>query len=130
MRRGEILGLKWADINFKNKFIDVKRSLAYIPDEGYILTSLKTENAYRQIPIPDYLIEELQNHREMQELKKKTLGPGYTDNELIICTDTGTMQDPRNVLRSLKRIIELAKVPEIRFTISGIHTLLFLFQKE
>lgn len=37
------------------------------------------------------------------------------DNDLVICTNTGTLQDPRNVVRVLKRLIKSTKVPNIRF---------------
>ncbi|MEK5423927.1 site-specific integrase [Viridibacillus sp. FSL R5-0477] len=59
MRRGEILGLTWSDIDFNKKTIHVNRSLVSIPEEGYMYTAPKTKNAIRQIPIPDFVLNEL-----------------------------------------------------------------------
>jgi integrase len=55
MRRGEILGLKWSDVDFANKRIHVNRSLAHIPKRGYTLTTPKTKSSKRQIPIPEFV---------------------------------------------------------------------------
>jgi integrase len=115
MRRGEILGLKWSDIDFDKKVIHVERSLAYIPNQGYILTSLKTINSKRRVPIPVNIIDELLRHKELQEKAKNKLKELYQDEDLVICTETGTTQDPRNVLRVLKRICKAACVKSIRF---------------
>lgn len=115
MRRGEILGLQWSDIDFENKMIHVCRSLAHVPRSGYILTTLKTKNSKRQIPIPEFVLQELCLHKQLQEEWKGLVGGVYEDNNLVICTNTGTLQDPRNVVRVMKRIVKSTKVPNIRF---------------
>lgn len=115
MRRGEILGLKWSHIDFKNKTIQVERSLAHVAREGYVLSPPKSEKSYRYVPIPDMLLDELRSHKNRQEKWKERLGPSYLDQDLVICTETGTFQDPRNVLRVMAGIIKKAKVSSIRF---------------
>ncbi len=115
MRRGEILGLKWSDIDFVNKTIHVERSLAYIPKKGYILTSTKTRKSKRIIPISDMVVKALVNYRKQQEIWKEQLGEQYQEEDLVICTETGSKQDPRNVLRALKRLITTSNVTQIRF---------------
>jgi integrase len=67
MRRGEILGLKWSDVDFANKRIHVNRSLAHIPKRGYTLTTLKTKSSKRQIPIPEFVLNELRSHKDIQD---------------------------------------------------------------
>ena len=39
----------------------------------------------------------------------------YKEQDMVICTNTGTFQDPRNVIRVMKRIVKSANVPNIRF---------------
>lgn len=115
MRRGEILGLKWTDIDITQKVIHVQRSLAYFPNHGYIFTSVKTKGSNRHVPIPDKILHELVAHKEQQQKWKEQLGDLYKDQDLVVCTEKGTMQDPRNVIRVMKRICTAGNVTPIRF---------------
>jgi len=110
MRRGEILGLKWSDIDLEQKVIHVKRSLVHVAKKGYIFTSLKTKNSKRQIPIPKFVL-----HKKRIEEWKELVGSAFEDQDLVIWTNTGTLQDPRNVVRVMKRIVKVSNVPNIRF---------------
>ena len=115
MRRGEILGLKWSDIDFHSQTIQVNRSLASIPKEGYIFTTPKTKSSIRRINVPEFVIDELKHHKKQQEDWKELVGEMYEDLGLIICTNNGTFQDPRNVVRVMKRVIKSLGITDIRF---------------
>ncbi|BDH61832.1 hypothetical protein MTP04_19620 [Lysinibacillus sp. PLM2] len=115
MRRGEILGLKWSDIDFNKKTLSVNRSLVHVPNVGYVLTPPKTKHSKRQVPIPNFVINELIRHKNSQDEWIELVGPLYNDNDLVICTNTGAFQDPRNVVRVMKRIIKNSGVTNIRF---------------
>lgn len=60
-------------------------------------------------------MNELIKYRAQQEIWKEQLGELYQDEDFVICTETRSKQDPRNVLRLLKRLITSSKVTSIRF---------------
>ena len=61
------------------------------------------------------VVNELDKYRKQQEIWKERLGEQYLDEDLVICTETGSKQDSRNVLRALKRLITTSNVTHIRF---------------
>ena len=85
---------RWSDIDLENKTIHVQRSLAYIPKKGYVLTSTKALNSKRIVPISDMVVNELINYRKQQETWKAQFGELYQDEDFVICTETGTKQNP------------------------------------
>lgn len=115
MRRGEVLGLKWDDVDFENKKIRIKRSLCFVSGKGLIFKEPKTKKSKRQISISQHVVNVLKKHKQKQEFQKEKLGTQYQDNNLIVCTDDGKPLDPRNLLRQFYRLIEEANVPRISF---------------
>jgi integrase len=114
MRRGELLGLQWKDINLDKKRIEVKRQLSRT-DEGLIFKKVKTKSGNRTIPITDDVVRELKQHKILQGEDRLALGEAYQDNDLLGCNGIGNPIDPRNLFRDFKEIIEEAGIPEIRF---------------
>jgi len=115
MRKGEILGLKWRDIDYTRKIIRVQRSLARTNEKTYIYTDLKNTSSFREIPIPDFVLKELLNHKKLQEEWKKRFGEQYQDNNLVICEQDGSHFGPRKVGSEMKTISTTANVTQIRF---------------
>ncbi|MDF0728470.1 hypothetical protein PY093_17675 [Cytobacillus sp. S13-E01] len=64
----------------------VERTLSHIPKSGYQLTSVKTKNSMRQIPISDTIVNELKKLNAAQETVKKRFGLLYQDSNLVVCT--------------------------------------------
>ncbi|MFS0672033.1 tyrosine-type recombinase/integrase [Ornithinibacillus sp. 179-J 7C1 HS] len=104
MRMGEILGLRWKDIDFNNKTIHIVQTLVRIGG-GFDFQEPKTKNSKRQITITDDVIEELKKHKEQQK----------TESELVVTTSIGTPYSPRNLQRNFNMFIDRAKVTKIRF---------------
>lgn len=75
-----------------------------------MFTTLKKKNSKCQIPIPEFVLHELRTHKQHQEEWMGLVGELFVDNDLVICTNTGTLQDPRNIVRVMKRIIKNTKV--------------------
>jgi integrase len=114
LRRGELLALKWEDVDFENKLLYVRRNLVTIRNqEGRTKTrnveqSPKTKTSNRILPLSDELIDLLKEHQRKQEEDKTTFGEGYQDNGFVFCTTKGTPISPRNFSRFVARIAEKA----------------------
>lgn len=86
MRLGEILALRWNDIDFDKKIIYVKNTIKRVTTHNsngnkteIILDTPKTENSFRIIPLIDEMIKELKAHIKMQNKEKQVSGSAYRD---------------------------------------------------
>lgn len=102
MRRGELLGLHWSDIDHEKHEIKLERQIQRIqnidgPGSYLDYTGLKTQKSQRTIKLPLLAYNELLAHKERQDQEKADAGKGYKDEDLIFCTAIGTKLDPRRV---------------------------------
>lgn len=79
LRRGEVGGLEWSNINFESNLISIKNNLIYT-NNSVELGTPKTEESERSIYISDELLEELKKHKKIQNLNKLEYGPLYEKN--------------------------------------------------
>ena len=115
LRRGELAALKWSDLDEINKSLKIERQLQRVTGQGVKIKELKTESAYRTIPINDKLIKELMEHRKKQKEFKLLLGPDYNDKDMIISNYNGGFVNPDRIYREFKSILKSANLPIIRF---------------
>lgn len=112
MRQGELLGLRWKDIDFEKGCLYVRQTLSH--DGKTFLTGAKTKASLRTIGLSNKAIEKLKKHKSYMDKMKRDC-PSYQDNDLVVCTQIGTPINPSNLRRSFNRLIEKAAVPKIRF---------------
>lgn len=122
LREGEILGLKWSDIDFENCTVSIKRAIKGVTlIEGtkrnyhLIEQTPKTKNSIRTIPFPQNLIPILEKHQLQQKEEKIKAGPAYTKNDYVFCTELGLPIDPRNLRRSYERVLKNNDIPYKKF---------------
>lgn len=120
MRQGELLGLKWQDINFATGTLQVRRVLTRIPREGpgvrvFREEEPKTEKSRRSITIASMALEALRQHRVRQLETKLRAGPLWQDHDYVFCTLTGTYLRPNHVVDEFKKLLKKAGLPGIRF---------------
>lgn len=113
MRQGEILGLRWKDVNKENRVISITQILNHDGKEFEV--GAKTISGQRPIRIDQHTMKALENHRKLGLEKRIENADVYEDNGLVVHTKFGGPVSPRNVLRSFKRIIDKAGMKEIRF---------------
>lgn len=124
MRKGEILGLQWNDIDFEKKSININKQLNRLKNyENYknkktILTiqyNTKTSNSTRKIPISDNLTNILKKHYEQQKVYKRIFGRSYIDYNMVFCKENGEYLDPDTVLTKYKQLAKKAGIKQCTF---------------
>ncbi len=101
LRRGELLGLKWQDIDWKNGIIKVRRQVARV--NGQIVEApLKTKNSYRTVSISPQAVEVLKTQR------------AKANDQYVFPSPNGGPISPDSVNHMLKRVLERAGIPKVR----------------
>lgn len=120
LRRGEILGLRWKDIDFKEKKLHVRQILveARNPSGGkkvaLVFQEPKTKKSQRTIPLTDDLIKLLKAHKAKQNEEKLIFGKNYQDHGLVFCGEDGRPIWPRNFLRRFTALQKKAGIKHRR----------------
>ncbi|WKY47054.1 tyrosine-type recombinase/integrase [Eubacteriaceae bacterium ES3] len=83
LRRGEIAGLKWSDIDFEGNIITVKRSLKYIPGEGTFEGDPKTFKSRRSVKLPEFIFELFKTYKVWQLEERIKVGDRWQDHDYI-----------------------------------------------
>lgn len=123
MRLGEIIALRWTEINFTTDEVKVCRSLKRVAKIGVtvgnkteiIEQAPKTKLSARTIPIPSVLVSELKVHKKRQLEEKILAGEAYIDNNLVFPNALGEPLDSRNLTRSYRRALKSAGIPYRKF---------------
>lgn len=102
LRRGELLGLKWEDIDLKQAVIRVRRQVARINGE-IVEAPLKTKNSYRTISVGEDAVGILKQQKEK----------GHS--EYVFPSPMGGPISPDSVLHMLHRVLKRAGLPKVRF---------------
>jgi integrase len=112
MRQGEILGLRWQDVDLSRKLISVKQTLSH---DGKEFGPPKTESSIRSISIDDRTVEVLEQQRSFILLEKQRNQAVYVDHDLVNCTNVGTPCNPRDLDKVWNRLRNKAGMKKITF---------------
>lgn len=123
LRLGEILGLKWSDIDFNTGTLTVNRTLQRITQidrsgnrESKVIEQLpKTKNSIRTIPIPKNILIKLKDHKVEQSKNRLKLGDLYSNNNYVFCDKLGYPIDDKKPARNLKTILTKLGIEPIKF---------------
>lgn len=113
MRQGELLGLRWKDVDLEKGHLIISQTLSH--DGKTFLLGGKTKSSLRKVLLPASTVVKLKKHRAVVLIEKLSQGEEYQENDLVMCTPSGTPINPANVRRSLNALIKKAAVPKIRF---------------
>ena len=109
LRRGEALGLRWKDINFQAGSVRVEQQVKMLGNQP-IIGALKTANSRRTVYFGPDLLEVLQAWRTAHKAERTQAGSAWQDSGLVFTTTLGTLLEPHNVNRVLRRLCQEAGV--------------------
>jgi integrase len=113
-RRGEVLSLRWQDLDLDAATVSVEGQYQRWGDEWRWLP-LKTQQSRRTLSIPPFVVASLKEHRIRQLEERLTVGADWQDFGLVFCTEAGTPIDGPNATRQFQRRLKRAGVRHIPF---------------
>jgi integrase len=115
LRQGELLGLKWDDVDLEASTLRVRRTLTTAKG-GPQLTAPKTKGSRRTVKLTQNAVQALRSHLERQLDEIDRAGSLWRENGLIFASESGDPLDRRNVTtHRFKPLLERAGLPQIRF---------------
>src|ERR687885_1253717 len=115
MRQGELLALRWQDVDMENAVVSVRRTVTR--SGGRVaFGEPKTKKSRRSIRLTPQAVEALRRHLKRQLQDIEILGDRYQDQGLVFTTDTGAPINPSNLRqRSFAPLLKRAGLPHMRF---------------
>jgi integrase len=115
MREGELLGLKWSDVDWTKGQLHVQRQLQVMKVDGSVMVPPKTKAGRRHIKLGQGTLERLALHRKQQELQKEERGARWEENDLIFPNTLGKPMSSRNMYDDYKCLLSENGLPDINF---------------
>nr|WP_020121252.1 site-specific integrase [Streptomyces canus] len=115
LRKGELLGLHWEDLDLTTGTASIRRSLQRTRTGGLTHLPTKTLASERRIALPTECIRSLKEHKAQQDKECKTAGSAWQDSGLVFTTPTGRPLDPANLTRRFRSFLNRAGLRRIRF---------------
>ena len=115
MRRSEIVGLRWDDIDFDNDVISIQRVVIRVSGQGYQIEQPKSDKSRRRIEISEKVVETLRAHYVQQlELRLESVST-WQDDGWVFTRRDGRHLNPDDVSRGFKNLITDLHLPNVRF---------------
>jgi integrase len=115
LRQGELLGLRWSDLDWGTGHLRVQRQLQRVPGQGLVLNEPKSSSGRRLVVLGPATLDKLRDHKRQQWREKIVAGDRWRENDLIFPSTIGTPMGPRNMVREFKESLQRARLPNIRF---------------
>ncbi|MFM1655638.1 tyrosine-type recombinase/integrase [Brevibacillus sp. B_LB10_24] len=112
MRQGEILGLRWSDIDFEKRIITIQQT---VNRHREIKPGAKTKKSIRSVALSPETIEVLKDHRQFILQERVALGPAYENNDLVVCTKFGGPVTQRAIQKVWTSFLKKTGAPKITF---------------
>ena len=115
MRRGELCGLNWSDIDLNNCLININKSVLYSSDRGVYEETTKTKSSNRIISIPFDMVKLLKFYQTEQTKRRLLMGDMWINSGKVFTSENGNIINPEIFSTWFKKFIQRHNLPDIHF---------------
>jgi len=115
LRRGELLALRWSDIDLETGKVTVLRTLSETREDGLTFKEPKSATSRRVVTLPAFAVEALKEHKKAQAAHRLQVGPGYKDHDLVMPNEDGSPWAPNLLTGAFGDLIKKLDLPRVRF---------------
>lgn len=115
VRLGELMGLEWQDVDFRNGIISINRSSQYLSDMGVFTKVPKTESSIREIAIPEFIISLLEEYKLWYEDQKSLYGELWMNSDRLFVQADGKPMHPSSISKWFVKYVSTIGLPVINF---------------
>ena len=115
VRLGELMGLEWDDINFREGIVSINRSSQYLADKGVFTKVPKTESSIRDVAIPDFVVSLLEEYKYWYDEQKYQYGELWVDSNRLFVQADGRPMHPSTISKWFEKFVAQIGLPVINF---------------
>ena len=115
VRLGELMGLEWDDINFREGIVSINRSSQYLADKGVFTKVPKTESSIRDVAIPDFVVSLLEEYKCWYDNQKALFGELWYDSNRLFVQANGKPMHPSTISKWFEKFVAQIGLPVINF---------------
>ena len=115
VRLGELMGLEWDDINFREGIVSINRSSQYLADKGVFTKVPKTESSIRDVAIPDFVVSLLEEYKYWYDEQKYQYGELWYDSNRLFVQADGKPMHPSTISKWFEKFVAQIGLPVINF---------------
>ena len=115
VRLGELMGLEWDDINFREGIVSINRSSQYLADKGVFTKVPKTESSIRDVAIPDFVVSLLEDYKCWYDNQKALFGELWYDSNRLFVQADGKPMHPSTISKWFEKFVAQIGLPVINF---------------
>ncbi len=115
LRKGELLGLRWEDLDLDDGTAAIRRTLQRLTGHGLTPLPVKTRTSERRIALPARCAQSLKLHRDRQEAERLAAGDNWSETGYVFTTATGNPIEQTNLTRAFQALLRQTGLRRIRF---------------
>ena len=114
LRRGELAGLRWQDVDSENQTITINQTSNYLPKRGVYVDTPKTANSNRPLRLSRSAFLLLQEYKQWQDAQREKLGDAWEDEDgRVFTTDSGAPLFPDSISQWFTKFIKRNGLPKV-----------------